>query len=145
MTKWPYNGAGILFIGEPMGDSAQHCLLGCRRRSGVWSIPGGKANRGEDPWVTAVREATEEFGRLPARAERICSVRFPLVLFKWTTFVVRLPEVSDFPDRTARDFAREFSNAAWFPIGALPLKMHPLIHPVIVRLRCSRTSGCPCQ
>jgi len=135
MAKWPYAGAGILFIGDPTGDASPHCLLGCRSRSGIWSIPGGEAHRGEQPWDTAFRETNEEFGELPNGMELICSLRFPLLIFDWTTFVVRLPEGSGLPDRTARDFSNEFRDAAWFPITALPLKTHPLIHPVIIRLR----------
>lgn len=138
MAKLPYAGAGILFFCDSTADSGRHLLLGCRKRSGVWSIPGGEAHRGEQPWETALRETTGEFGEFPSGWERLSSVRFPFVLFDWTTFVVRLPETSAaYPDRTAKDFAREFGDAAWFPADSLPRKTRVLLHPVMMRLKAS--------
>ncbi len=131
-----YSGAGILFISKREG--IDRVLLGCRKMSKRWSIPGGGRKRQVDPWATALRETGEEFGDIPAERELLCAVRFPFILFDWTTFVVRLttiPDPSVFPNRNAPDFEHEFCDAKWFPIGEPPPKTHTLIYPVIMRLR----------
>jgi len=134
-----YRGAGIVFVCMEAGVPA--ILLAQRRRSGVWSIPGGGAERrdGGDFWRTALRETEEEFGRLPGPTPAPWfAQRFPFgwLGFSWTTYVVRLGERPEgFPNRNARDFTHEFRDAAWFPIDRLPPKCHWLLWPVVWRLR----------
>ncbi len=56
-----YHGAGILFFTRQEGIIS--VLLAQRKRSGVWSIPGGGIHDSDDnPWETAKRETIEEFG-----------------------------------------------------------------------------------
>jgi 8-oxo-dGTP pyrophosphatase MutT (NUDIX family) len=135
-----YSGAGILFVSKREG--IDHALLGCRKKSKIWSIPGGGAHQKEPPWDAAIRETTEEFGAIPGAWERIFSLRFPFILFDWTTFVVRLNEIpisSVFPDRHAHDFKYEFCDAQWFPIIKLPPNVHYLLKPVLIKYNLQNT------
>lgn len=136
-----YRGAGILFIRSSEKES-DSLLLGCRRKSGVWSIPGGGSHSNETLLDTALRETTEEFGQIPTDAELVCSLKFPfsVIGFEWETFVYRLQscrDASHFPDTHARDFAKEFNDVGWFPVNHLPSKTHYLIYPVLMRMRFS--------
>lgn len=49
--------AGVLLVARRTGRA-----LFLRRPSGIWDLPGGRAERGEDPVTTAMRELTEETG-----------------------------------------------------------------------------------
>lgn len=140
--KWKrYSGAGILFVSASENEGREDgVLLGCRKGSGVWSIPGGASEKGEEMWETAARETTEEFGEIPGDG-RICFwQRFPFgpFGFDWTTFVFRLEErplPSVFPNHGAKDFYKKFREAKWFPVGSLPPKTHHLLRPVLWRLK----------
>lgn len=135
-----YHGAGILFFRQS-SDHPVSILLGQRRYSGVWSIPGGgRASKDPDSWATARRETHEEFGFMPETHQQRFTLKYPFGLlgFDWTTFVVELPAHPSnptFPDRTARDFHAEFRDADWFPIHALPAKTHWLLYPAVWRLQ----------
>jgi len=134
-----YHGAGILIYGRHGQDLT--VLLARRKHSGVWSIPGGGHHESDtDPWSTAQRETTEEFGCIPSNHQVKFSQTYPfrIIGFQWTTFVVEVPETPPttlYPDRRARDFSIEFSDAAWFPSHSLPPKTHWLLYPVIWKLR----------
>ena len=134
-----YQGAGILFYARDKQTIS--LLLAQRKHSGVWSIPGGGTHGADsDPWATALRETTEEFGIVPPDHLRRFNLRFPFGLFgfDWTTFVVELPEIPTvelFPDLNAKDFHNEFRGTEWFPIHALPPKTHWLLYPLIWRFR----------
>ncbi|MDW8342944.1 MAG: NUDIX hydrolase [Verrucomicrobiae bacterium] len=139
MKRKKYSGAGILFVSERCG--IDHVLLGCRKRSKIWSIPGGGKHHGETPWDTAIRETTEEFGVIPETWQRVFSIRVPLISVDWTTFVVRLKEFPDpsvFPNRHARDFEREFCDAQWFPIKKPPPRVHYLLRPLFFLIKMQR-------
>lgn len=62
--------AAFLLMRAPNENGKWRYLLQKRAdetsNGGTWGLPGGKANGNESPWETAVREATEEFGNLPA-------------------------------------------------------------------------------
>ena len=134
-----YHGAGILLCGKH--EQEVSILLAQRKRSGVWSVPGGGRHGSDvDPWSTAHRETTEEFGSVPSPHQVKFSLTYPFGIFgfHWTTFVVKVPElppVATYPNRQARDFVNEFRDAAWFSISALPPKIHWLLYPAILRLR----------
>jgi 8-oxo-dGTP pyrophosphatase MutT (NUDIX family) len=134
-----YQGAGILFYA--IQEQGVFILLAQRKRSGVWSIPGGGRHHSDaDPWSTAHRETTEEFGSMPTPHRVKFSQNYPFGIlgFRWTTFVVEVldqPPIVAYPDRQAADFADEFRDAAWFPICALPPKTHWLLYPLIWKLR----------
>ena len=143
--KWSiYRGAGILFLARD--HSGKLAMLLGRRRSGVWSIPGGARNRMDASAVdTAWRETHEEFGPLPANAglpEQLLTFSYPFSClgFSWKTIVVMLPTMPDeheFPSPAARDFHVEFTRADWFLISSLPPRTHLLLYPVIWRLKIS--------
>jgi 8-oxo-dGTP pyrophosphatase MutT (NUDIX family) len=86
-----YRGAGIaLFREEP--KNAFSVFIGKRAFNpgkGLWSFPGGGANRGEDPLKTAAREFWEEtsikLGQL--KPVFIKSIKISLPLFQWETFI----------------------------------------------------------
>jgi 8-oxo-dGTP pyrophosphatase MutT (NUDIX family) len=134
-----YQGAGILFFTQSHNETS--VLLGQRRRSGVWSIPGGRWHESDsDPWATAYRETVEEFGSVPTGHQERSSLRYPFGLFgfDWTTFLLEVPDppaIAAYPDRQAQDFHVEFRDAAWFPIHSLPPKTHWLLYPLIWKLR----------
>lgn len=134
-----YAGAGILFL-----SSASDVLL-ARRKSGVWSIPGGGAiSADQGPWETAWRETAEEFGPVPDRWSREGSMRYPFGLlgFEWTTFVLRLeapPAIDKFPVRAGTHFHHEFDDASWFSPRRLSGRTHWLLFPLVWRLRAKLT------
>jgi 8-oxo-dGTP pyrophosphatase MutT (NUDIX family) len=137
-----YRGAGILFIAAtaPRG----HQLLLARRKSGIWSIPGGGSTRHDaDADATAWRETREEFGHPPQPGQVLFTQRYPFSLFgfDWTTLVVELPAIPDpslFPSPHAHDLHREFTEARWFPITRPPKRTHLLLYPILLRLRTRR-------
>ncbi|MDM8526078.1 NUDIX hydrolase [Desulfococcaceae bacterium HSG8] len=134
-----YRGAGILFcVAEE--DQIPKILLG-KRRSGIWSIPGGGSKKGETLWETARRETEEEIGFLPdnVKYEKLFSLPYPLGIFgfKLKTFVLKLsecPEKHVFPDRNAPHI-NGFSEVRWFQINRLPSKTHYLLYPAICWLK----------
>lgn len=128
-----YRGAGVLFV-TPPATGRRKWLLAQRRRSGVWSIPGGGAHRDEDFWTTATRETSEEFGHFPTTYSIAFSLRYPLFWFDWTTFVVEVPNADRFvPDRAAPHF-HEFRTAEWFDRDKLPNPLHYLLRPLLLRV-----------
>ena len=78
-----YRGAGILFCAADADD--WEVLLG-RRKSGVWSIPGGGREEGDwDAWATARRETGEEFGGARGTYRSCSSHPIP-----WAGFITRI-------------------------------------------------------
>lgn len=100
---------------------------------------------GNSFFACAKRETAEEFGPLHATEPKLetypplrARVRFSLVGFNWVTYIVELPEkFADFPSVRARDYADEFQSHGWFPLNALPLRLHHLLWPAILRLKVS--------
>jgi len=73
--------------------------------------------------------------------EQIFVFSYPFYYFNWKTYVVKLsekPSVKEFPDKDAYGFQIEFCDAKWFSIDRMPFLMHPLLLPIIWRLRLSR-------
>ncbi|MGZ8803429.1 MAG: NUDIX domain-containing protein [Mycobacterium sp.] len=54
-----------VLIGHPGGP------FWARKDEGAWSIPKGEYAEGEDPWIVAQREFTEEIGKPPPVGDRI--------------------------------------------------------------------------
>ena len=133
-----YRGAGILYVNE--GKKGADILLARRRRSRIWSIPGGAARRGEaDLWQTACRETQEEFGAVPV-GRPLFTLSYPLGFFgfDWRTYGVEVaprPDGNRFPDQGSPGFRAEFDAAAWFPVSRLPSRTHGLLYPAVWRLR----------
>ena len=60
------------------GESGREVLLvhpggpfWAKKDEGAWSIPKGEYDEGEDPWLAAKREFTEELGKQPPDGKRI--------------------------------------------------------------------------
>ncbi len=65
-----------------------------RRHAGQLSVPGGRIDPGEDPLAAALREAEEEIGLPPARADVLGPLSETLVLqtaFRLTPWVASVP------------------------------------------------------
>jgi 8-oxo-dGTP pyrophosphatase MutT (NUDIX family) len=58
------DAAAFLLI-RARNDKGKWRYLLQKRNDGTWGLPGGGLHPGEDPWEGAVREATEEMGKLP--------------------------------------------------------------------------------
>ncbi len=143
-----FQGAGILFCVGDVATGTIRVLLS-RRKSGTWSIPGGKREAGDsDALANARRETIEEFGEIPGEPRMMLQANYPLgipglVGFHWTTFVMQLPRIPDldkFPRRTGTHFRNEFTEAGWFNIDgsgpdALPPRTHALLHLPLFQLR----------
>ena len=64
-THWGAHGAAGLLLHGPL-DRFLLVQRGLRtHQGGTWSVPGGAALQGEDPFSAALREAIEELGTLP--------------------------------------------------------------------------------
>ncbi len=96
-------------------------LLVRERSDGNWTLPGGWADPGESPSAAVVREITEESGletratRLLACWDRDAQGHPPAAFYAYKLFfaceVIREGELPD---------NRETSEAAYFPVDALP-------------------------
>jgi predicted NUDIX family NTP pyrophosphohydrolase len=64
-TRDRAGGAVEVLIAHPGGP------FWARKDDGVWSIPKGEYNEGDDPWVAARREFAEEIGLPPPDGPRI--------------------------------------------------------------------------
>ena len=63
---WGAHGAAGLLLRGP-GERFLLVQRGWRtHQGGTWSVPGGAALLGEDPFAAAMREAVEELGALPS-------------------------------------------------------------------------------
>ena len=141
----PYRGAGILFYTKSNVHTS--VLLGRRRRSKMWSVPGGGmdiADQG-DYFSCARRELAEEFG-ICSNIEHILDDHGPAQLcsaiiapgFRYRTFLVGLseqPDLTIFPGRADNDFYKEFDDANWFWLHDLPPRVHPGVIYSITWLR----------
>lgn len=117
------HAAGIVFV-APDG----HVLL-CQRAptepnyGGYWSLPGGKAEAGEEPWNAALREAEEEIGPLPEAAAQMRQIdeRATPTGMTFHTFVRPVA------DKFEPKLNSEHTGARWFPIDELPAPIHPAV------------------
>lgn len=130
-----YRGSGILFV-DGLYDPGCRIFLMCRKRSKIWSIPGGGWSPHDvSAWNTAMRETREELG-IAADEQRVAFSQrylFGVARFDWETFVVAQ---NDFDDGSrGRDYHREFCGSQWFPLNRLPRRTHLLLYPILVRLR----------
>ena len=89
--RYGYRGAGIaLFREEP--NNAFSILVGKRAFNpgkGLWSFPGGGAEKGESPIKTAKREFLEETSIRLDRLKPVYvdHIRISIPLFVWDTFI----------------------------------------------------------
>lgn len=118
------NAAGILFV-RPDGA----VLLARRSRAvsdpGVWSIPGGQLQPGEDVATGAMREFMEELGPMPP-ARLLDAYDLPIPGGVYTTLVV----TGDVRGWTPR-LNWEHDQCAWFHPSVLPSPLHPGVARVL--------------
>ena len=113
--------AGILF----QRDDDARILLALRAQEvadpDLWGTPGGHAERGESPLDTAIIEATEELGQLPANFEVIGE--YSSADLSYTTFHAMI----NGHDANAWTPSLNWENAdwGWFSVDVLPENTHP--------------------
>lgn len=100
-----------------------HVLLVKRRDNGMWALPGGHVDPGEEDIVASLRELTEETGlSLPAGTSGQVTYRGPVVDPRVTanawpeTTAVRYVLDQELPTVEGLDDAEE---AAWFPLDVV--------------------------
>ena len=128
--RFPYKGAGIglVFNGS--------ILLGKRSKKpflGLWSVPGGGKEKGEDYLACAKREFCEETGCSfdLLKPDFLCSWTLSfLPFFKWTTYFYKI-EAFDLPLKPD-----EFYTLEWIPLDKVKsLKCRPFTSREIKTLR----------
>jgi 8-oxo-dGTP pyrophosphatase MutT (NUDIX family)/2'-5' RNA ligase len=124
--KWGSSASGVLFL------SSDNRVLLLKRSGdvedpGFWGIPGGaipvddQTGEKRNSMDSALAEAEEELGGIPAGATPAEPVVFKDGDFTFETFLFRTPD-SKFE---AGDLGWESDNAAWFPLSDLPSPLHP--------------------
>lgn len=142
LYRWGADGIEVL-IAHPGGP------FWARKDDGAWSIPKGEQPDGEDPWVTALREFTEEIGIVPPDGERLDlgAVRqaggkvvtvfavhgdLDVIDARSNTFELEWPPRSG----TLREFP-EVDRVGWFPVARARTKLLAGQRPVLDRLLAS--------
>ncbi len=114
--RWGREAAGVLFLTT---SKPPKLLLALRSgevlEPGTWGVVGGKVEPGEDPFEAALREAIEELGDIPIDGLMVGSYEYVEPNFKYTTFLVQVPE---FP---VQDIELNWENddVWWFAIDEL--------------------------
>ncbi|EKF21551.1 NUDIX domain protein [Mycolicibacterium hassiacum DSM 44199] len=158
----PKLSAGLLLY--RIADGGVEVLIGhpggpffARRDEGVWSIPKGEYEPGEDPWAVARREFEEEVGKPAPDGPRIelTPVRqasrkivtayavqgdLDLTGTRSNTFTMEWPKGSG----QVREFP-EIDRVAWFPVDVARSKLLryqvPLLDELAVRLAAAEPDG----
>ena len=123
-----------------------------KKDAGVWSIPKGEYDEGEEPLACAVREFTEELGAEPSgpfldlgelkqpsrKVVRAWAARgeFDPAAIKSSTFEMEWP-----PKSGRKQAFPEVDRAAWFAPDAARVKILPGQQPFIDRLLQALTGG----
>lgn len=131
-TDAPKLAAGVIFVAP---DGA--VLLLCRSASeanyaGHWSLPGGKGDAGETPWMIACREVDEEIGTATRHAwvgePTIVDEAVTPIGMTFTTFVQPVRY------RFTPEINAEHSGWVWSTAGNFPSPMHPAVARVLGEL-----------
>jgi hypothetical protein len=115
-------------------------LLAERRGSLVWDIPDGeRIESDQDPWMTAMRHASDALCGMPGSCERRFSLTFPLGIFttRRTVFAAELPTYPEHGDCWNLDHhegSMDYRQFAWYDLHALPRRTRWLLYPVLWRL-----------
>ncbi|MFF4802265.1 methyltransferase, FxLD system [Streptomyces sp. NPDC001351] len=122
-TPHALTGAGVV-VTDPVG----RILLGWSARRGVWELPGGKNNAGEDFLAAAVRELQEETGLKadPAGARLLALLMDSIHGIPRMTAAVRVTAYSGEPTVTEPDLIRRWE---WHEVADLPHLAQPLFTP----------------
>jgi 8-oxo-dGTP pyrophosphatase MutT (NUDIX family) len=128
-THWGAHGAAGLLLRGPL-DRFLLVQRGLRtHQGGTWSVPGGAALQGEDPFAAALREAVEELGTLPL----VTPVREHRDDHGGWAYVTVIAEVSE--EFEPRDLGWETADFRWVTAGeATDLDLHPGLRDAWPRL-----------
>ena len=94
-------------------EDGKYRFLLQQRPDGTWGMPGGKPHIGEDAWVAAMRETTEEIGRLPAQP-RIVGTFHHVEDDGKTQVYLWLCDIPYFHPTLDGETPEETRGAAWF-------------------------------
>lgn len=130
--RWGTDAAGLLIF-RPDG----RVFLALRSHEvmdpGVWGIPGGRIEPGEDAWTAAWSEALEELHSMPPLREVDKRDTMKSGDFTYTTFVVEVR------DQDAESWLPtlnwENDEWGWFALDALPDPLHENVKRVLGRYR----------
>jgi 8-oxo-dGTP pyrophosphatase MutT (NUDIX family) len=114
-VRWGvFGAAGVVFVlrrdeGVPLVMLQMRSAFA--HEGGTWSCAGGAMDEGETPHVAALREATEEVGRIPEPNRLIGEYVFaPATDWQYTTVVVEVDE----PFGASMNF--ETDDVDWVPV-----------------------------
>ncbi len=96
---------------------------------GHWSLPGGKAEKGETPEEAADREATEEIGVHPPGGKQLLDKRATPNGFTFHTFIKPVG------DQFKPTLNAEHTDHRWAKLDNLPEPLHPAVRENLHRLR----------
>lgn len=117
--------AGVVFI-APDGEVLLLRRAGTEKNyANHWSLPGGKADDGEDAETCADRECREEIGFMPEGAKRLVDRRDTPNGMVFSTFAQEVDE------KFQPKLNGEHSGYAWFSLDALPEPIHPAVKEVL--------------
>lgn len=120
----------IVFATE---DAESYVLLIERNDCGMWALPGGFVDFGEDALTTAVREGAEESGAIldPSKAIKI----YEGVVADPRATAHAWPETTAYawylPKRTTVQAASDAANVWWCPLRSLPQSLYGSHKPLI--------------
>lgn len=110
-----FGAAGVVFVVRP--DDAEASVMLQKRspmahEGGTWSCAGGAMDEGETAYEAAMREASEEIGRIPDEHRVLGEYVFqPAVDWSYTTLVVEV----DAPFGRSMNF--ETDEVGWVPLS----------------------------
>jgi len=116
---WVYFADPKVAAGALLVDEQGRVLLVKRSNppfAGLWTLPAGFVDAGEDPAAAAARECKEETG-LQVEIERLLELRYGREHTRGADFILFYLARLRGGDLAAADDAAE---AAWFPLTALP-------------------------
>lgn len=118
-----------------------------RKEDGVWSIPKGEFDQGEDPFTVALREFEEETGNVIKTTEAIAltpvSLKSGKIVSAWAVaadfeqcFIQSNEFEMEWPPRSGRmQRFPEVDKAAWFTTDVAIKKIHPAQVPLLWELQ----------
>lgn len=124
--KGAYYNWGPNYTGDPVVIQNEHVLLVLRKDTSLWSLPGGHLDPGEDGFMAASREATEESGvHIPPETVPVMTYQGPVVDLRvsanaWPETVSVLYHLPDAPElQKLTPQKSEVKKAEWIPLDTV--------------------------
>jgi 8-oxo-dGTP pyrophosphatase MutT (NUDIX family) len=122
-VKREFSAGGVL-VRRVRGEWRVAAIRPAGKKPGVWALPKGNVDAGEDPRETAVREVMEETGATGRLVEKLGDVRYVYTwsgerIFKIVSFFLlrySSGRLGDLPAATAH----EVDEARWLPLAEAP-------------------------